>query len=206
MVMGNTIESIRQLAFCECSNLEDIQFSDNLNLIESEAFEFCTSLTELKLPSSLSKINKQAFLGCKNLETIWVPNSLSYIGNYAFSECPKIKDVYYEAKTPTNNANVNIFNNINYRNATLWVPEEALDLYKRISPWREFYNIQYIVCSSGINDIYFTESDKCDDEIDTEYVQVYSLSGVQVANTLEGLPQGIYIIRQGKTSKKIVVK
>ena len=40
---------------------------------------------------------------------------------------------------------------------------------------------------------------------DDEITGVYNLSGIKVGNSLEGLPRGIYIVRQGAKSTKVVI-
>lgn len=44
---------IGSYAFRHCTNLEEVNLSDNINRIDSFAFEGCSKLKQIKLPSGL---------------------------------------------------------------------------------------------------------------------------------------------------------
>ena len=79
------------------------------------------------------------------------------------------------------------------------MPEEAVETFKHTDPWKNFQNIQGYNFSSGIVDITagFDETEPC------EY---FTLSGVKMGTDKEALVPGVYIVRQGSATKKIVVK
>lgn len=77
--MSNNIIVVNPGAFSDCSNLKEIKLSENLEEISNAMFAYCTKLKELNLPSSIKKIGGAAFYQCKGLETIFIPNSVNDI-------------------------------------------------------------------------------------------------------------------------------
>lgn len=74
-LIPNFVTNIRELAFCNCSNLRSIIISDSVITIEE-----C------------------AFLGCSSLREVTIPNSVVGIGDKAFSLCYSLTNVYCYAK------------------------------------------------------------------------------------------------------------
>lgn len=72
--------------------------------------------------------------------------------------------------------------------------------YKEVYPWINFINIQEFD-QSGVEEI--TQ----DAEIDfTVPYDIYNLRGIKMSETIDNLPMGIYIIRQGNKVIMIAVK
>lgn len=60
--------------------------------------------------------------------------------------------------------------------------------------------------TSGIEDVVVSGGEE-NGEIDfNQPVEVYSINGMRVAASVDGLPAGFYVVRQGKAVKKIVVR
>ena len=77
--MSDNIIRVNLGAFRDCSNLGEIKLSENLEEISTAMFAYCTKLKELKLPRSIKKICGGAFYQCEGLETIFIPNSVNDI-------------------------------------------------------------------------------------------------------------------------------
>ena len=92
-VMPNSVTSIGNGAFNDCSSLSDITFSENLSSINFMAFEGCTSLTKVTLPEKLSLIGEAAFRYCSGLSDILIPNSVKTIDRWAFDGCKSLVNV-----------------------------------------------------------------------------------------------------------------
>lgn len=90
IVLSNSTTKIDDYAFYDCTNLEEIQFANNLQSIGESCFECCSSIKTLNLPSSLKVIGKSAFYDCKNLEKINFEEGLERIQGNAFERCRKI--------------------------------------------------------------------------------------------------------------------
>lgn len=86
----DSVTSIRDWAFCECSQLNKIIIPDSVNEIGEGAFYKCTALKIVEIPDSVIKIEDVAFRGCSELEKIAIPNSVTEFGWGLFNGCEKI--------------------------------------------------------------------------------------------------------------------
>lgn len=72
-----------------------------------------------------------------------IPNSVTSIGSYAFYYCSGLTEVYSLNPAPPSTSK-DPFGDIIYKEATLYVPEEAMEAYKKAEHWRNFMSIQNI--------------------------------------------------------------
>ena len=86
ITMPKSVTRIEKEAFNGCSNLLEVEFSQELREIGESAFSR-TAIKELELPNGIQKLGKGAFEGCKGLERIVLPSSLIEIKENAFKEC-----------------------------------------------------------------------------------------------------------------------
>ncbi len=93
--LPDTVSSIDQYAFRNCTSLKQIDFPSSRDpfYIGREAFSGCTSLTEIKLPESLTSLQGGVFSDCTSLEEVIIPDSVSYIGSKAFKGCSSLREV-----------------------------------------------------------------------------------------------------------------
>ena len=215
----NSVITIGKNAFEGCKNLNRAEFAsiESLCKIEFESYSSNplyyahnlyidgTEITKLLIPNTVETIESYTFRNCAGLISLEIPNSVTTIGSYAFSGCNGLKDVYYAATRPTNDASENIFDNSTYSSATLWVPQEAIEVCLRISPWRNFYDIKPYDFATGVEDVVFSPEEGYEDEM-KGLTEVFTLEGVKVSEIQENLSPGVYVIRQGSETKKIVVK
>jgi hypothetical protein len=125
-------------AFENCKALKYATMGDALKEISSYAFQYCTELTSITLPNSIETIYNHAFDGCKKLENVTIGESIGEISYNAFSNCA-IKNVYCYATNVPKTGN-SAFTNIS--NATLYVPESAIEKYRNANIWKNFGSIR----------------------------------------------------------------
>ena len=93
--MPDSIISIGECAFYECSSLTNITIPDSVTSIGSSAFEGCSSLASITIPNSITTIEHNTFYECTNLRSITIPNSVTTIEYNTFDNCTNLKNVYY---------------------------------------------------------------------------------------------------------------
>ena len=109
--------------------------------IGKSAFYGCSSLTAINIPEGVTSIGDRAFYGCSSLTTITIPESVTSIGKSAFYGCSSLKSIKVLATTPPIAANDSFRVSMGTYVATLYVPEEAVDIYKSTVPWSYFDTI-----------------------------------------------------------------
>ena len=62
--------SFDNLAFCDCTSLENINISNGVERIPDTFIQGCTAVTEVVIPQSVKSIGNYAFSGCDNLENV----------------------------------------------------------------------------------------------------------------------------------------
>ena len=80
----DSVTSIGESAFEDCTSLTSIMIPDSVTEIGSGAFSGCTSLTNITIPDSVTSIGESAFNGCTSLTSITIPDSVTSIGDWAF--------------------------------------------------------------------------------------------------------------------------
>ena len=229
-----TVSSIAWFAFCDCTRLTSVTIPESVTSIGAYAFDGCRGLTSVTIPESVTLIGQYAFYDCSDLtraeftsikwllniifgneyanplyyahhlfiggeevKELIIPSSVTSIGKYAFYGCNGLQSVYYGADNPLQ-GDLDIFSDDTYRNCTLYLSEKGLEKGKSIVPWRMFDNIQ-VYDPAGVSEI-------SSDFDENEPYEVFSLDGIKVADSADGLAPGTYVLRQGKAAKKIAVK
>ena len=83
----DSVTSIGNTAFDDCSNLTSITIPDTVTSIGEKAFFSCWGLTDITIPENVTSIGSSAFEACGNLESITIPDSVTSIGQNAFKGC-----------------------------------------------------------------------------------------------------------------------
>ena len=87
VVLPNSVQSIGNGAFYNCTSLDDFTMPKNITSIAENAFYLCHSLQSINLPAALTEVPKNAFHGCSSLTDITFPEKLKVIGEQAFYGC-----------------------------------------------------------------------------------------------------------------------
>lgn len=86
--------SIQFGAFRDCSKLQSIVLSDNIQSLPTTMLSYCTSLTEFTVPNGVKSLDK-IFQNCSNLETVYMPISVKTIYPDTFYRCYKLQEIVY---------------------------------------------------------------------------------------------------------------
>lgn len=221
VTIPNSVTLISLYAFSLCG-FTSIIIPDSVTSIGRNAFSYCGSLTSIDIPNSVTEIRDEAFSGCNKLTTVSLGSSVSTIQQSAFSYCPEITDVYcYATTTPATSGNA--FEGSYIEAISLHVPEEAIDNYKAVTPWKNFKEI-VAISSSNINQtlsnktkIYSIGNKITVEGVNNgETVEVFSASGTiigsetckngvtQINTNLK--PGDICIVKIKNKSIKVIVK
>ena len=93
LVIPNSVTSIGNYAFYECSGLTSVTIGKSVTSIGDYAFRGCSGLTSVTIPNSVTSIGDYAFRGCSGLTSVTIGNGVTSIGNSAFSSCSALTSV-----------------------------------------------------------------------------------------------------------------
>ncbi len=89
----DSVTSIGESAFWNCSSLMSITIPDGVTSIEEGVFDGCKSLTSITIPDSVTSIGDNTFRGCTGLTSITIPDGLTSIGERAFKDCTSLTSI-----------------------------------------------------------------------------------------------------------------
>ena len=156
ITIPNSVTSIGEGAFEECTSLTSITLPSSVTSIGEGAFEECTSLTSIALPGSVTSIEEDAFEECTSLTSITLPASVTSIKAGAFKDCPNLTSIICLAEIPPviisdregsecnpdsyvyeyERCHKNPFETGGRYAVTVYVPSDAVSLYKVALDWR----------------------------------------------------------------------
>ena len=93
LTIPDSVTSIGGRAFSYCSNLQSITIGDNVTSIEGGAFSRCYSLQSITIPEGVTSIGWHTFDGCSSLQSITIPDSVTSIGSEAFAGCSSLQSI-----------------------------------------------------------------------------------------------------------------
>ena len=146
MQLPATVTQLGEGVFNGCKQLTNMVIPEGVTELGKALFAYCSVLTSITLPTTLQRVGKESFYACPSLESIVLPASLKTIGSGAFNDSPKLMSVYSQATTPATiegdpnsyySNDRDAFNTIKQQ-ATLFVPETAVEAYKNKQFWQEF--------------------------------------------------------------------
>ena len=74
LVIPESVTSIGNYSFSECSGLTSVIIPNSVNSIGSNAFSYCSGLTSVTIPNSVTSIGEYAFYGCSGLTKAKFPS------------------------------------------------------------------------------------------------------------------------------------
>ncbi len=197
LTLGNAVEIIGQGAFNGCKSLKSLTLGNAVRTIGQGAFSGCESLESLDFGPNIQTIDDMAFSICNNLKTVDLPASLLKVGKLAFNGSGAMDRVVCRATTPPEAGDI-MFSEDTYQQATLYVPAASVSSYASHPEWGKFNRIADInSMNSGIEAV---ESDyRINDEI-------FNLDGTRMDEGIAPSKPGIYILRSGSETRKILIR
>ena len=165
-------------AFEGCSGLTSLNLPAGITEIGDRAFMDCSGLTSLTLPAGITEIGYGTFKGCSGLTSLTLPAGItSGIVYGAFEGCSGLTSIYvYAEKVPKIGGNV--FEGIDAKKCTLYVPMGTYDDYW-ISDFGDYFE--------NIVEFDVTGIDKTTTSTDVEEVARYSVNGQRLFAPTKGL-------------------
>ena len=216
----NSVTSIGGNAFYNCTSLTNVTIPNSVTSIDRFAFYGCTSLTNVTIGSSVTSIGNYAFEECTSLTNVTIGNSVTSIGYNAFYYCSLDTVICKGDVPPTLEESVFDYG----ENTVLIVPCETKTAYESTYGWRNFSNIVEDCGNTGIEGIVTENSievypnpakEKLTIKAENE-ISIFNNKGqiVKVIKNIKGtkeidisdLQSGIYYIKTGDVTKKLIVE
>lgn len=189
-----------------------------IDAIGAHAFENCRSLRDINIPESVTTIQTSVFSGCTSLTTITLPKGFTWVRGSAFQDCIGLKEIRVHASVPPK-ADYQAFYRVDTETCKLMVPEGTRDAYKEADEWKGFdiqedatLSIQENEINNDSIKVYAVQNGVVIESSVSIPVNVYSISGNLLYEGLSDnksyieLEQGLYIVKAGDVTTKVVIK
>ena len=213
----NSVTSIDPTAFTACSNLKNLVVEDGKEYFElySQTFNGCP-IEQLYLGRNLTCPESSApSLNLTTLADVTIGSLVADVTAIDWTKNENLLSIKSFAATPPISGK---FTNPQYMNLKVSVPSGSLSSYKEDIVWRNFWNLQDdLPSAASIGEIPAPQSIKAADgriivENAQGRIEVYTLSGIlmeslpaQGGTTEIHLPQGVYIIKAGGETVKVIL-
>ena len=98
----NNLEILDNYTFSSCQKLKSIILPKNLKEIRNNVFYCCTSLKEIIIPNSVEKIDYNAFQWCTRLKKVIIQNNIKFITTPCFGKCISLEKIVIPKKFKDN--------------------------------------------------------------------------------------------------------
>ena len=157
-IIPNTVTSIGEGAFEDCSSLTSITIPNSVTSIGNDAFWGCSGLTSVIVGDGVTSIRYGAFGLCRNLTDVTIGRSVTSIYEGVFAYCSNLSNVFVKANEPPaldhlysgedygvygeEYEQYGIYGITKFYTVNLWVPCGTEGLYRADEQWGQFGSIQ----------------------------------------------------------------
>ena len=110
ILIPNNIKAIRNSAFYDCRQLQEVVVGSGTEVIEKYAFSGCHNLSKITFSEGLRTIRDFAFEECFDLTELDIPSSVKFVESEAFYNCSSLHIIRYKGKEYTVNEFLGLFN------------------------------------------------------------------------------------------------
>lgn len=138
LLLGSSLATIGEHAFSGGLNFTGNLFiPKSVTNIGRSAFDGCKYLVgEVVVPEGVTTIEDCVFRDCSGITGITLLGQVTRIRNSAFNRCSALTNFVCYATTPPDATEYHVFDNIPLK--TVYVPAEAVELYKTTIVWKDF--------------------------------------------------------------------
>jgi hypothetical protein len=101
VIIPDSVTYIGGLVFSFCTSLENFIMGNGVTTIRDQTFRGCSKLTNINIGNNVNAINAYAFSACELLTSVNIPNSVTFIGEGTFSTCPNLIRINFLGNSPT---------------------------------------------------------------------------------------------------------
>lgn len=240
------VTAVRSSAFSECMYLTSVSLPTSVTSIGNYAFDSCEKLKSVSMPGvktighwsfrncyeleswdfseQLTTIGNYTFDKNYKITEATLPASTTNLGGFVFEGNPQLKKLTCLATTPPaikkgqldGDDIYTIFDDEDYGDRVLYVPEGCVNAYKTSLGWHHFSDNIVEIKSSGINDVSSVEKEfkvsqygsgaiciSSNNPVDVTIVDINGcmIKSVNVSSgstVIDGLPAGILIVNGTK--------
>ena len=127
----NSVTSIGNVAFSNCTSLSSITIPDSVLTIGFVAFYSCTSLSSVTIGNSVTIIGGYAFFNCTSLSSVTIGISVTSIGQSAFQSCSSLTSVTIGNSVLTIGTNAFLDSGL----TTVTIPTDPKTIFTGLTPF-----------------------------------------------------------------------
>lgn len=202
VTFGPNITTMGQSTFFGCTNIKRVILPEKLTSLPNFTFKNCTSLDSVYISRSVASLGNQVFNGCSKLPSVTLRSNVSKIGTLCFVGCTNLKTLRVNAITPPT-VDSTTFESYVFTNTTLVVRHEAAAAYRSADIWKQFKTITLGVNAISAEDAELLITIMPGAMEVPEGAEVYNLYGMRMNPA--SLAKGIYIVRYGRLTRKVMV-
>ena len=141
LTIPDSVKTLNSYAFSSCKNINEIEFSKNLEVIGHESFANCTSLKKLTIPDNIKTIENCAFENCSAVTEIELGKGLTQLGTSngyyynPFYNMTSVKKITFNSEKVPTTPCADTFEYM-YNLETVYVPAVSYNDYvERFTPY-----------------------------------------------------------------------